>query len=115
MSSEIYLSGHLFAKPEIGRTSSNEPSVKILLLVEQIRKKNGFYAVDETILPISCFGGPATQAQSLHQGDRLMVEGHLAGTTFQPPDGSIKRSVQIRADELILLRHAAWPNQSARS
>ncbi len=114
MSSEIYLRGVVFAKPEIGRTSSNEPSVKILLLVEQIRKKNGFYAVDETILPISCFGGPATQAQSLRQDDRLVVQGHLFGTTFQPPNGSIRRSVQIRADELILLRHSAWPNQRVR-
>jgi single-stranded DNA-binding protein len=112
--SEIYLSGRLFSAPEVGRTSSNELSVRVLLSVELIRKKNGFYAVDTTILPVSCFGGPATQAQSLHQGDRLMVEGHLAGTTFRPPDGSVRRGIQFRADELILLRHSAWLNSVVR-
>jgi single-stranded DNA-binding protein len=111
MSSEMYLSGRLFAEPEIGRTANNEPSVKILLSVELIRKKTfGLYEIDTTVLPVSCFGGPANQAQSLHQGDRLVVEGHLFGTAFRPPDGSVRRGIQFRADELILLQHSAWPD-----
>jgi single-stranded DNA-binding protein len=111
MSSEIYVSGRLFAEPEIGRTTGNEPSVRLLLSVELIRKKTfGLYEIDRTVLPVSCFGEPATQAQSLHQGDRLVIQAHLFGTAFRPPDGSVRRGVQIRADELILPRHSAWPD-----
>jgi single-stranded DNA-binding protein len=109
--SEIYLSGQLFAMPEVGRTSSNEPSVKILLLTDLVRKKDlGLYQIENTILPIACYCQLATQAAHLHQGDRLVVAGHLFGTTFRPPDGSVRRGVQIRADELILPRHSAWPD-----
>ncbi len=48
-SSEIYVSGRLFAEPEIGRTVNNEPSVKILLLTELVRKKGlGLYQIETT-------------------------------------------------------------------
>jgi single-stranded DNA-binding protein len=106
-SSEIYLSGQLFAEPEIGRTANNEPSVKILLLTELVRKKSGLYKIETTVLPISCYCQSADQAAHLRHGDRLVVQWHLFGTAFRPPDGSVRRGVQIRADELILPRRSA--------
>jgi single-stranded DNA-binding protein len=109
-SSEIYLSGPLFAEPEIGRTADNQPSVKILILADLIRKKGlGLYQIETTVLPISCYGEPATQAARLRHGDRVVVEGHLFGTTFRPPDGSVRRGIQFRADELLLHRRGPSP------
>jgi len=110
-SSEIYVSGRLFAEPEIGRTVNNEPSVKILILTDLIHKKGPeLYQIETTVLPISCYCQLATQAARLRPGDRVVVQGHLFGTAFRPPDGSVRRGVQFRADELIIPRRSAWPD-----
>lgn len=99
-SSEIlYLSGRLFAEPEIGQTANSEWPVKILLLTEP-----GLYQIEPTVLPIYCQA--ATQAHHLNHGDRVVVQGRLCGTTSRTPDGSIRRGVQIRADEFIIPRRS---------
>jgi single-stranded DNA-binding protein len=110
-SSGIYLTGPLFAQPEIGRTSGNEPSVKILLLSDLVRKKGPeLYQVETTVLPISCYGELAAQAACFRSGDRVVIRGHLFGTSFKPPDESIRRGIQFRADEFLFPRRSAWPD-----
>ena len=115
MSSEIYLSGPLFAEPEIGRTANNEPSVKILLLTELVRKKGGLYKIATTILPISCYCQSAAQAAHLRQGDHIVVQTHLFGTAFRPPGGPVRHGLQLRVDEIILPRRSASVMPTARA
>ena len=112
-SSEIYLNGQLFADPEIGRTANNEPSVKILLLTDLVRKKGpDLYQIENTVLPVACYGQSANQAMRLRHGDRLIVRGYLFGTTFRPLDESIRRGVQIRADEFVFPQRTRWSDMS---
>jgi single-stranded DNA-binding protein len=99
MTSQLYLTGRLFANPEIGRTKRDKVWVKVLLETELVRPDGrGGFQTENVVLPISFFSREAEAVKDLRRGDPLVVGTHLYGTEFQTPAGEIKRGVQIIAD-----------------
>ena len=103
MTSQLYLSGRLVNNPELGQTKKGKSLVKLVLETSLSREtRPGEVQTESVNLPITLFAQPAEQVKDLHKGDSLTIGVHLYGTEYQPPDGPIKRGVQIIADVVFL-------------
>ena len=102
MHSQLYLSGRLAAEPELRRTQKGTLIVKLLLETEFVRETTqGNFQPEGVTLPISFFSREADAVKDCQTGDYLVVGCHLYGTEFKAPDGTVKRGVQITADQVL--------------
>jgi single-stranded DNA-binding protein len=105
MHSQLYLTGRLVSNPELSETKKGKLRVKLILETSLAREtRPGEYQTESVVLPIQLFSLPAEQVRDLKQGDEVMIAAHVYGTEYQPPDGVIKRGVQIIADAVFTSR-----------
>src|SRR5215472_14025564 len=102
MHCQLYLSGRLAVDPEILRTRKDKLMVKVILETELVRPTTeGNYQSESVTLPVSFFNREAEAVRDCRRGDYLAVGCHLYGTEFKAPDGTVKRGVQIIADQIL--------------
>jgi hypothetical protein len=103
MHSQLYLSGRLIGDPELLQTKKGKLLVKLVLEINLSREiRPGEIQTEFVSLPISLFAHPAEQVKNLKKGDVLTAGCHVSGTQYQPPDGPVKRGVQLIADVVFL-------------
>jgi hypothetical protein len=102
--SQLYLSGRLFANPEMGTTEKGHPWIKLLLDTELVKSDGrGGLATETLIVPLSCFGPQAATVRDLRAGDTLTAGCHLYGTKYESQDG-VKHGIQLVVDVVYLDR-----------
>ena len=102
MQSQIYLSGRLVAQPELLQTKNGELMVRVLLEIELVRPAaQGGFQAEGVVLPVSFLRREAEAVRECQRRDSLVVGAHLYGTEFKAPDGTVKRGVQIIADQVL--------------
>jgi single-stranded DNA-binding protein len=102
MHSQLYLSGRLLNNPEINTTKRGHAWVKLLLETELVKSDGRGGLTQETIIvPLSCFGHPASTVKNLKAGDMLTVGCHLYGSRYQSEAG-IKHGIQLVVDAVYI-------------
>jgi single-stranded DNA-binding protein len=102
MQSQIYLSDRLVAQAELSQNKKGKLIVKLLLETELVRPTTqGAFQAEAVTIPVSFFSREAEAVRECQPGDYLVIGAHLYGTRFEAPDGSVKRGVQIVADQIL--------------
>jgi single-stranded DNA-binding protein len=105
MHSQLYLTGRLVSNPELSETKKGRLRAKLVLETNFAREtRPGEYQTEVVVLPIQLFSLPAEQVKDLKEGDVLTVGAHVYGPEFQPPDGIVKRGIQLIADAVFIDR-----------
>ena len=101
MQSQIHPSGRLVAQPELLQTKNGKLMVRVLLETELVRPAAQGGQAEGVVLPVSFFRREAEAVRECQRRDSLVVGAHLYGTEFKAPDGTVKRGVQIIADQVL--------------
>lgn len=97
--------GNLGADPEQRFTQDGRPITRFRVAVNNRRKDRDGNFVDHTEwFSVTSFGRQAEiAAERLQKGSRVYVDGRLESRTYQGNDGQSRYSLDIVANELILL------------
>jgi single-stranded DNA-binding protein len=111
--SQIHIGGKLVSEPEVSRTKKDKLFVRLLIQTELVRQPQpGEFQAERTFVPIGCFSSEAETAKALHRGDTVFAGAHLYGTSFDLPNGQVKRGLQLIADYLITPKDSGVPARS---
>lgn len=97
--------GNLGADPEQRFTQDGRPITRFRVAVNNRRKdRDGNFADHTEWFAVTAFGRQAEiAAERLQKGSRVYVDGRLESRTYQGNDGQSRYSLDIVANELILL------------
>jgi single-strand DNA-binding protein len=107
--SKIILTGRLGRDPELRFTKAGKAVSNLSLAVKQrVKRGNGY---EDTVAwhRIVCWQGLAEDAQALHKGSAIRVEGFQKSRTFEARDGETRTIVEIVADKIDALDSAEQP------
>jgi single stranded DNA-binding protein len=117
----IQLTGNLTATPELRYTNSGTAvaNLRVASNPRRFDRTKGEYVDGETsYFDVEVWSGAENVAESLTKGDRVVIFGTLRTKTWQPDDGSARRSkfVVVATEVGASLRYAtAKPVKSART
>jgi len=100
MSDRITLAGRVGKDPELRRTRSNEDWLSFRVAsTPRLRSEQGTWSDGETSwYSVNAYGALARNAaESLHQGERVVVTGDLTMRSWTTADGRSGMTAQIRA------------------
>jgi single-strand DNA-binding protein len=103
--SRVILVGNLGRDPEMRYSQNGTPITNFTLAVNRRRRgQDGNWADETDWYRISCFGRNAeTAAEYLKRGQKVLVEGQLQIRTFTGQDGVERTSVEVNADNYVML------------
>src|SRR4051812_38035586 len=116
MSITITVAGNAVADPSLRFTGGGNP-VANLRVASTERRHDGGSWVDgpTTFLTATAWNALAEHvAETVHKGDRLLVQGRLTQRDYQSSDGEQRTSYEVVADDIaVSLRYAA-PHRNNR-
>jgi single-strand DNA-binding protein len=97
----ITLIGNLVDDPELRFTASGVAMAKIRLAVNRRYQRNGEWQEETSFFSGTLWRDHAeTIAESLHKGDRVIVNGRLEQRSWETQDGDKRSIVEIAVDEM---------------
>jgi single-strand DNA-binding protein len=117
MSITITVAGNAVADPSLRFTGSGNPVGNLRVASTERRHENGSW-VDgpTTFLTVTAWNALAEHvAETVHKGDRLLVQGRLTQRDYQTSDGEQRTSYEVVADDIaVSLRYAA-PHRNSQA
>ncbi len=110
--------GNLTQDPELRYTSSGTAMANIAVAVSRRYQRNNEWEEETSFFRGTLWREQAENAaESLHKGDRVIIDGSLEQRTWETPEGDKRSVVELRIDDIgPSLRWAtATVNKTARS
>jgi single-strand DNA-binding protein len=102
MSAQITIIGNLTRDPELKFLGNDSTVVKLSVAVNRrVKGKNGEFTESTSFFNVGAFGTLAENtADSLHQGNRVIVTGRIEQRTWDKEDGTKGTAVEIVAEAI---------------
>lgn len=101
MENAITLVGNLTADPELRYTSGGTPMTNISIAVNRRYQVNNEWQEQTSFFRGTLWREQAENvAESLHKGDRVILNGRLEQRTWETPEGEKRSIVEISIDEI---------------
>ncbi|MEO7803489.1 MAG: single-stranded DNA-binding protein [Actinomycetota bacterium] len=102
MSNSVTVAGNLTRDPELKYTPSGAAVVKFGLAVNRsYTNRNGDKVEQTSFVNVSAWASLAENvAESLHVGDRVIVNGRLESHSWETEEGQKRSTIEIQADEV---------------